>query len=125
MLDLGIRLGLLNFEIASFTSTPINNLEFYVTLRRVSPGDVARQCQSIALARKILESAPTPGPHEAAEDLQTPTDVAESEERETESAFETSGRERSLLLLKRRVVYTARTAGKVVLSRVRSWLGAP
>ena len=47
LLRIAMKLELLEFEVAHFESTPINTLEFYVTLRRTPQGSVDMRLNSV------------------------------------------------------------------------------
>ena len=101
------RLGLIEFELAHFVSTELNQLEFHVTLRRTDPSvdrDSAteRQLASIHRARQLTADT---GIHSSAS---APT------------VMELSHRERTLIDVKRRVVGSARRAGALVWARAQA-----
>jgi SAM-dependent methyltransferase len=93
------RLGLIDFEIAYFAPTERNNLEFFVSLRRVEP-ELGRE----AILERQLDSIPRP---------HTPTSPDSTRpDRSGTGAFtlEVSEMERKLIAAKRRALAWIRTS---------------
>ena len=60
LLRLAMKLELLDFEVAHFESTPVNTLEFYVTLRRTLRSSVDSSLRSVDRALAASRRAPRP-----------------------------------------------------------------
>jgi len=93
-----VRLDLTDFEIAAFVATQVNTLEFHVSLRKVASGTDRAQVRKAQLASIPFLEEPSLSP------------IAELPSPETaETHFmEVSELERSILLLKRRVMHVGR-----------------
>ena len=65
LLRIAMKLELLDFEVAYFESTPVNTLEFYVTLRKTLRSSVDSSLQSVDEALAASRRAPRPPPSTA------------------------------------------------------------
>jgi hypothetical protein len=60
LIELGIKLELVNFEVAYFVPTRRDSLEFHLTLRACAHGDRQEALASVAAARAQLSTADVP-----------------------------------------------------------------
>ncbi len=123
LLALSARLGLMNFAVGDFTPTPVNTLEFYVTLRRAEKGSTGQILGSIAKALEVettKAASPRPTPAGLAPSPQDEHAGSKSPEVDAfvgPSKAELSDKERSLIAAKRALMKTLR-AGVVTLRRL-------
>jgi Methyltransferase domain len=120
LLELGIKLELVHFEVAYFVPTRRDSLEFHLTLRACAGGSRAGALASVAAARELLSTADVaevPAPEAASPELMPPavpppSEVAapppeaaspEPTGRAT-TTLEVSDKERALIGIKRTVM---------------------
>lgn len=107
IIDRLAHLGLLDYEVASFHPTARDDLEFFVSLRALTPAELlpdsqrARQRQSIATARAALARAEVPAGE------QRPSEPAGGD-----GGMQLSERERRLIGFKRAVMSRVRQAAR-------------
>jgi SAM-dependent methyltransferase len=95
------RLGLIDFEMAYFSPTEVNTLEFFVSLRRLDPKTDRRSMLERQLA-SVIDAIPREVPGEA------PVD----DQRGQPLIMEVSRRERSVITTKRGIVEWVRAASR-------------
>jgi hypothetical protein len=110
IIDELVRLGLIEFEIASFFPTEHNTLEFHLSLRKLNPSQdpeerLVRQFRSVSRARDILDKDKATRQNDPRADT---SDTTTSDQ--PPSVLLLSDLERKMILAKRRVMGQLRTA---------------
>jgi hypothetical protein len=114
LLELTFKLGLIDFEIAEFVSTAPNTLEFFLTLRKLPPGNGHAALRSVTRAREILSCSPAP----ALSARRPDGHIGVEHPSGAPALLSVSPAELRLLQLKRSVMTTLRGAQRAVRNRI-------
>jgi hypothetical protein len=114
LLELTVKLGLIHFEVAEFVSTAPNTLEFFLTLRKLRPGNSQTALRSVTRAREILSSSPAPALSGRRPDAQ----IGVEQPLRAPAQLPVSSAELRLLQLKRSVMSTLRGAKRAIRNRI-------
>lgn len=126
LLDVSARIGLLNYEVAHLVPTPRDELEFYVTLRKVGPGSPGRIVRSIAAAKTSVSNEDARS-YPAVVEVTTPgpmTDLASGPDAPrldvAGGPLILSDKERSLIEAKRVALFVSRTGLHMLKKLIKS-----